>query len=78
MIMNLWLPQRRGISNIIRVNKLKRVRGIKHVAHMGETRNAYKVLVSKPEVMRPLGRTGHRLEDNIKMDLKEIVFDTVD
>jgi 3-oxoacyl-ACP reductase-like protein len=29
------------------------------------------VLVGKPEVKRPLGRSRHRWEDNIKMDLQE-------
>jgi hypothetical protein len=30
------------------------------------------VLVGKPEGKRPQGRTSHRWEDNIKMDLQEI------
>jgi hypothetical protein len=37
---------------------------------MREKRNAYKILVGKPERKRPLGRPRHRWEDNIKMDLK--------
>jgi len=32
----------------------------------------YRVLVGKPEGKRPLGRTRHRWEDNIKMDLQEV------
>jgi hypothetical protein len=32
-------------------------------------RNAYKLLVGKPEGKRPLGRPKHRWVDNIKMDL---------
>jgi hypothetical protein len=36
-----------------------------HVAHMGERRVAYRVLVGKPEGKRPLGRPSHRSEDNI-------------
>jgi hypothetical protein len=39
---------------------------------MGEKRNAYSVLMGKPEGMRPPDRQRHRLEENIKMDLKEI------
>jgi hypothetical protein len=39
---------------------------------MGELRNAYRILVGKPEWKIPLGRPKHRCEDNIKMDLKEI------
>jgi len=43
-----------------------------HVAHMGEMRDIYRVLVEKPEEKRPLGRPRHRWEDNIKMDLQEV------
>jgi len=35
-------------------------------------RNAYNILVGKPEGKRPLRRPRHRWEDNITMDLKEI------
>jgi 3-oxoacyl-ACP reductase-like protein len=31
-----------------------------------------RLLVGKPEVKRPLGRSRHRWEDNIKMDLQEV------
>jgi hypothetical protein len=34
-------------------------------------RNAYKVLIRKPEGKRPLGRPRHIWEDNIRMDLKQ-------
>jgi hypothetical protein len=43
-----------------------------HVAHLGEGRSVYTVLVGTPEGKRPLGRPRHRWEDNIKMDLREI------
>jgi hypothetical protein len=43
-----------------------------HVARIGEKRNAYRILVGKPEGKRPLGRKRHRCVDNIKMDLREI------
>jgi hypothetical protein len=39
---------------------------------MGEKRNAYRLLVGKPEGKRPLGRRRHMWVDNIKMDLLEI------
>jgi len=42
-----------------------------HVARMGEVRNAYKILVGKPEGTRPLGRPRRIWEDNIRMNLKE-------
>jgi hypothetical protein len=45
---------------------------------MGEKSNAYRILVVKPEGKRPLGRPGHRWEDNIKMDLREIGWGGVD
>jgi hypothetical protein len=38
----------------------------------------YKVLVGKPEGERPLGRTRHRWEDGIRMDLREIGLRGVD
>jgi hypothetical protein len=45
---------------------------------MGVKRNAYRILVSKPEGKRPLGRPRHRWVDNVKMDLREIGWDGVD
>jgi hypothetical protein len=35
---------------------------------MGETGNAYKILVGKPEGRRPRRRPTHRWENNIKME----------
>ena len=42
------------------------------VARMEQSRNAYRVLVGKPEGKRPLGEPRRRWEDNIKMDLREV------
>jgi hypothetical protein len=39
-----------------------------HVALMGEKRNAYKILIGKPEGKRPLGEPRHRWVNYIKMD----------
>jgi hypothetical protein len=58
--------------NMVRVIKSRRIRWVGHVAHMGEGRGVYMVLVGRPEGKRPLGRPRCRWEDNIKMDLMEI------
>ena len=58
--------------NIVRVIKSRRMRWAGHVAHMGEGRGVYRVLVGKPEGKRPLGRPRRRWEDNIRMDLQEV------
>jgi hypothetical protein len=59
-------------SNIIRMIKSRRMKWAGHVARMGETRNAYRILVGKPEGKRPLGRPRRRRVDNIKIDLIEM------
>jgi hypothetical protein len=61
--------------NIVRVIKSRRMRWAGHVAHMGEGRGAYRVLVGRSEGKRPLGRPRRRWKDNIKMDLREIRID---
>jgi hypothetical protein len=63
---------------IIRIIKSKRMRWAGHVARIGEKRNAYRLLVRKPEGRSPLGRPRCRWVDNIKIDLLEIVWDGVD
>jgi hypothetical protein len=45
---------------------------------MEEKRNAYRLLVGKPEGMRPLGRPRRRWVDNIMMDLGEMGWGDVD
>jgi hypothetical protein len=52
--------------------KSRRMRWAVHVARMGEKRNAYRLLVGKPEGKSPLGRPRRRWVNNIKMDLGEI------
>jgi hypothetical protein len=61
--------------NFVRVIKSRRMRWVGHVAHMGEGRGVYKVLVGEPEGKRPLERPRHKLEDDIKLDLREIGID---
>jgi hypothetical protein len=49
-----------------------------NVARMGEKRNAYRLLVGKPEGKRSLGRPRRRWVDNIKVYLGEVVWGDVD
>jgi hypothetical protein len=58
--------------------KSRKMRWTGHVARMGEKKNAYRLLVDKPEGKRPLGRPRRRWVDNIKIDLVEIARDDVD
>jgi hypothetical protein len=44
----------------------------------GEKRNAYRLLVGKPEGKGPLGRPRRRWVDNIRMDLVEVGWGDVD
>ena len=52
--------------NIDRNLKSRRLRWAGYVASMEQSRNAYRVLVGKPEGKRPLGRPRRRWEDNIQ------------
>jgi hypothetical protein len=63
---------------IVRVIKARRMRWAGHVVRMWEVRGAYNILVGRPEGRIPLGRPRHRLEDNSKMDHREIRFGDVD
>ena len=57
-------------SNSITNLKLSRLRWAEHVALMEQSRNAYRVLMGKPDGKRLLGKPRRRTEDNIKMDLR--------
>jgi hypothetical protein len=52
--------------------KSRRMRWAEHVACMEAKNNAYRILMENPGGKRPLGRPRHRLEDEIKIDLREI------
>jgi hypothetical protein len=58
--------------SIIRMIKSRKMRWARHVARIGAKRNAYRILVGKPEGKRPLGRPRRRWVDNMKIDLREI------
>ena len=81
MFIKLHIPELHALyssPNIIRSLKSRRLRWAGHVAHMEQSRNAYRVLVGKPEGKRPLGRPRHRREDNIKINLREVGCDPRD
>jgi hypothetical protein len=44
----------------------------------GEKRNAYRILMVKPEGKRQLGRPRRRWEDDIKIDVREIGWGGMD
>jgi hypothetical protein len=54
--------------NIIIIFKSRRMKWAGHIERMGNKRNAYMILVGKPDGMRPQGRHRRRWVDNIKMD----------
>jgi hypothetical protein len=58
--------------NIIRVIKSTRMRWASHVARMENRRDAYKVLVGRPEGERSLGIPRLKWEDNIRTDRQEV------
>ena len=64
--------------NIVRVIKSRRLRWAGHVAHMGDRRGVYSVLVEKFEGKKPFGKPRPRWEENIKMDLQEVGFEGMD
>ena len=64
--------------NIIRNLKSRRLSWAGHMEHMEQSRNAYRVLVDKPEGKTPLGSPRCISEDSIKMDLREVCCDPED
>jgi hypothetical protein len=63
--------------NIIRMIKSRKMRWAGHVARIDAKRNAYTILVGKPE-KRQLGRPRRRWVNNTKMNLIEIGWDGMD
>jgi hypothetical protein len=63
---------------IIWMIKSRRMRWEGNVTRMSEMRNAFNIVVGKPEGKRPLGRPRRRREDNIRMDVKEIGWGDMD
>jgi hypothetical protein len=48
------------------------------MAHMGEERKVYSVLLGKPEGKRPLVRPRRRWEDGIRMDLRKMHWSSME
>jgi hypothetical protein len=64
--------------NLIRMIKSRMMRWTGYVAQRGAKRNAYGILVGKPEGKRPLGRPRRRWVDNIKTDLRDTGWEEMD
>jgi hypothetical protein len=60
------------------MTKKGRMKCVGLVTSMREKRSTVRILMSKHEERRPLGRLGHRWEGNIKMDFKELWCEGVD
>jgi hypothetical protein len=66
------------LHQMFRVIDSRRMEWVGHVARVGEERNAYKILVRKPEGTRSLGRTRSRWKNNIRMTLRVVGWEVVD
>jgi hypothetical protein len=64
--------------SIIRIIKSRRMGWEGHAARMWKKRNAYRLLVGKPEGKRPLGRPRCRWVATIRMDRGEVGWGNVD
>jgi hypothetical protein len=64
--------------SIIRIIKSRMIRYVGHVERMGKNRNAYRLLMGKPEGKRSLGRPRRMWVDNIRMDLGDVGWGDVD
>jgi hypothetical protein len=64
--------------SIIKIMKSRRMRWAWHVTRMGEKRNAYRLLVGKPERKRLLERPRSRWVDTIRMNHVEMGWGDVD
>jgi hypothetical protein len=64
--------------NIFSMNKLKRIRWVRHVARMGDIINSYRSSVRKPEEKRPLWKKRRTWEADIKIHLTDILCEVVD
>jgi hypothetical protein len=70
----LWQLSFYHSPNIITVMESRKMKWMGHGTVWGDTRNAYKISVVKPECKRLLGKPKHRWEGIIKMNCKETVW----
>ena len=59
-------------SNIVKVNKSRRLRWAGHAVRIEEVRSAFKILTGKSTGTRLLGRSRRKWEDNIRIDFEEM------
>ena len=64
------------VPNIVRVISSRRLRLAGHVAKTEVDRSAFKSVTDKPTRKKPIGRPRRRWKDNIRMNFKEIDFNT--
>jgi hypothetical protein len=62
----------------IRIIKSRKLSWAGHVARIVKDKNAYRILVGKPEGKRQLGRPRRKWENIIKMDLRNMGWGGVD
>jgi hypothetical protein len=69
---NVELHNLHYLPSIITIIKSRRMRWAGNVAIIGKKRNAYRILMGKPEGKRQLRRSRHRWKNNIKLYLKKL------
>jgi hypothetical protein len=77
-LLNKELRDLYSSPSIIRIIKSRRIRWAGRVSRMREKRNAYRLVLGKPEGKMLLGRPSCRWLDNVRLDLAEVGWDDVD
>jgi len=73
-----WQNELSGSSNVITMPKPRRMKLAGYVPCMGKIRNAYNILVGKHLGKITLGKPRHRWEDNLRMDLRDGGWESVE
>jgi hypothetical protein len=61
-------------THIIRIINSRRMKWVGYVAHTGKMRNAYSILIGKPEEKRPLGKPQYRLSSGSSTSATKVGF----